>query len=67
MTITTYEVRVVGMAWGGFRASLTLVFPVRPARADVARRAGGFRQVDWARTTLRRVTRTVAVEGHDWL
>ena len=56
MTFTSYDVKVNGIAWAGYKASTKYHFDHQPTRQEVMDKAGDFRQVTRIQVTERRLT-----------
>lgn len=59
ITIVSFEVKVYGLAWAGYKASTTYHFnTIQPTREQIAEKCGDFQHV----THMRMLKRTVTLE-----
>ena len=56
MTFTSYDVKVSGLAWAGYKASTEYHFDHKPTRAEVLAKAGDFQSVSRIQVTERILT-----------
>ena len=56
MTFTSYDVKVSGLAWAGYKASTEYHFDHKPTRAEVLAKAGDFQSVSRIQVTERTLT-----------
>jgi len=56
MKFTSYDVKVTGIAWAGYKASTEYHFDYQPTRAEVIAGAGDFQKVTRIQVTERTLT-----------